>query len=95
MELLLLLYAMLAGLAGVSGQGPARAHEVALGSTAAVEIAESGARTAVAAQAIASARAERVRAVVRVVEDARRRDVPLTVLPLIPPSRQAPERRLE
>ncbi len=96
MELLLLLYAMLAGLAGVSGQGPARAQEVALGSaTTAIEAAESGAQTAVAERAISSARAGLTLDALRVVGDARRDDVPLTVLALVPLSRQAPERRLE
>jgi hypothetical protein len=94
-ELLLLLYAMLAGLAGLSGQGPARAHEVALGSTTAVETTDCGVRTAVAAQATVSARAGRVLDALRIDRDARLDDVALTVLALVPLSRQAPERRLE
>jgi len=94
-ELLLLLYAMLAGLAGVSGQGAARAHEVALGSTTAVETADTGVQIAVVAHAIATARTGLALDALRVPADARLDDVVLTVLALVPASRQAPERRLE
>ena len=95
MELLLLLYAMLAGVAGLSGQAPARTQQVALGSTAAIEAAEAGSRAIAAARTIASARVALAIEGLRVPSDARRIDAPLTRLALVPLSRQAPERRLE
>jgi hypothetical protein len=94
LELLLLLYAMLAGLAGVSGQGPTRAHEVALGSATAIEAAEAGAQAAVGA-AIISTRAGQVLDALRPTEDARLIDAAPPVAAPVPQGRRAPERRLE
>src|SRR3546814_1224967 len=55
-ELLLILYAMLAGLTGLSGQGPARA-QVTLGSTTTIEAAQPGAGQVAVVPALRVARA--------------------------------------
>ncbi|HVI98585.1 MAG TPA: hypothetical protein VM657_05910 [Sphingomonas sp.] len=91
MELLLILYAMLAGLTGLSGQGPARA-QVTLGSTTAIAAARPAEARVVSRAVI---RGDRAPAALRVLPDARRVASAVRVLVLAASTRAAPERRRE
>src|SRR3546814_16216670 len=87
-ELLLILYAMLAGLTGLSGQGPARA-QVTLGSTTTIEAAQPGAGQVAVVPALRVARAP---GVVQAITAARRlaRPAPVTAAHVLSPQ---PENR--
>ncbi|RIA45794.1 hypothetical protein DFR49_0321 [Hephaestia caeni] len=91
MELLLILYAMLAGLTGLSGQGPARA-QVTLGSTTTIEAAQSGTGQVAVAPAIRAARAP---GVTQAIPDARRIASAVPVIAAIAYARVITERRRE